>query len=116
MTASRAQRPPKHLTAATRRWWRSAVETFDCEPHHVMLLTAAAELWDRKEAAREIIAKDGLVFVDRLGSTREHPAVKIAKDCAIAFTRTIRELRFDVAAPAEDQRPPRLVDVNRRGT
>jgi phage terminase small subunit len=113
MTANRAQRAPRHLTPAARRWWRSAVETFALEDHHLLLLQAACELWDRKELARQMIAKDGLVFVDRHGATREHPAVKIAKDCAIAFARVVRELRFDVGAPSADERPPRLVDLNR---
>jgi len=117
MTAERVQKPPKHLKPATRRWWSWANATFALEPHHLRLLTLAGEFWDRGEAARELIATEGLTFTDRFNCPREHPAVKIARDSGIAFARVIRELRLDagdVGEPGENGRPPRLVDINRR--
>jgi hypothetical protein len=47
---------PKHLQPATRQWFASVVEDYELEPHHVRLLTLAAEAWDRGVQAREAIA------------------------------------------------------------
>jgi len=33
---------PRHLRAATRRWWESVVAAWQLEQHHVRLLTLAA--------------------------------------------------------------------------
>jgi P27 family predicted phage terminase small subunit len=103
-----SDKPPKHLRTATKRWFRGVIQTFELEPHHILLLRAAAESWDRKEEAREQLAKDGLTFVDRLGNVRSHPAVQIERDSRQAFMRALRELSLDVDAPPEAPRPPQL--------
>jgi hypothetical protein len=59
---------PKHLRAPTRRWYRSVVTDYDLEPHHVRLLQAAAECWDRLRAARQAIERDGSYWRIATGS------------------------------------------------
>jgi phage terminase small subunit len=107
VTSGRPPRAPKHLKPATRRWWVSVVEGYVLEEHHLRLLTMAAEAWDRKEAARAAIARDGLVFTDRLGSPRARPEVTVQRDAEVTFARLVRELRLDVGEPP-DSRPPAL--------
>lgn len=97
---------PAHLRPPTRDWWRTVVSTYSLEEHHVCLLTLACESLDRVEQAREIIAKQGPVVLDRFGSVRRHPAVGIELDNKIAFVRLIRELGLDVAEPGPIGRPP----------
>ena len=99
-------RPPKHLQAATRRWWQSVVEDYELEAHHVRLLTLAAEAWDRGQEAREALAKLGMTYQDRFEQPRARPEVAIERDARIAFARLTRELALDVNAPADDSRPP----------
>ena len=53
-------RAPAHLTPETATWWRSVVTDYELEPHHVRLLTATCEAWDRLQQARETIDRDGL--------------------------------------------------------
>lgn len=98
------QKAPKHLRAATRRWWQSVVDDFDLEAHHVKLLTLSAEAWDRCLQAREAIAEHGITYADRFGSPRARPEIAIERDSRIAFVRTLRELGLDVNPPA-DSRP-----------
>ncbi len=109
MTAKRA---PQHLRPETRRWWRHCVTEWPLEPHHLKLLTIAAESWDRLTAAREIIDRDGMTFLDRLGHPRPHPEIAIERDCKISFMRALRELDLDLEPPAAPGRP-RALSSNR---
>jgi phage terminase small subunit len=100
--------PPKHVRAATAQWWQSVVDDYELEPHHLRLLTLAAEAWDRCAEAREALAEHGTTFTDRFGQPRARPEVAIERDSRIAFARLLRELALDVNEPAEELRPPRI--------
>ena len=41
--ADKKTKLPRHLKAATRRWWQEIVETYELESHQVRILTLAAE-------------------------------------------------------------------------
>jgi phage terminase small subunit len=101
-------KPPPHLRPATRDWFASVLANYELEPHHLRLLTLAAEAWDRCEQAREAIAEHGAVFNDRFGSPRARPEIAIERDSRIAFARLVRELSLDVEPPSEASRPPAL--------
>lgn len=103
----RGAKAPAHLREGTRRWWRTVTSTWALEEHHVRLLTAAAEAWDRLQEARERIAVDGAYIEDRFGQVRPHPALAIERDSRIAFARLVRELDLD-AEPPSPSRPPGL--------
>jgi len=97
---------PKHLSAATKKWWRAVVDDYALEQHHLKLLQAAAESWDRMQAARALVDLEGLVVLDRFGQSKAHPATAIERDCRIAFARLLRELDLE-GEPQPDPRPPR---------
>lgn len=101
-------KPPKHLPRETRAWWSSVVQDFELEPHHIRLLTLAAEAWDRCQQARAILAKHGLTYEDRFGQPTARPEVGIERDSRIAFARLLRELDLDVEPPRGGSRPPAL--------
>jgi len=82
------------------------VDDFELEPHHVRLLTLAAESWDRCTQAREALAEHGLTYTDRFDQPRARPEVAVERDSRIAFARLVRELALDVDEPAEGSRPP----------
>lgn len=105
---------PAHLTDPTRVWWRSVVKDYNLEPHHLRLLQAACEAWDRLQEARELLQRDGLVVEGREGGIRPHPAVAIERDCRTGFARLIRELDLDVEPPANDRSGPIGLRSNRR--
>jgi hypothetical protein len=82
------------------------VEEYELEPHHVKLLTLAAEAWDRCASARAVLDAEGLTYTDRFGAPRARPEVAIERDNRIAFCRCLRELDLDVET-RPDPRPPR---------
>ncbi len=98
--------PPKHLKAETRKWWSGVVREYQLEAHHVKLLTAAAETWDRYEEARETLRKEGSYYTDSRGNPRAHPAIAVERDARLAFARLLRELDLDVDPPRAPSRPP----------
>ncbi|MCK1657125.1 P27 family phage terminase small subunit [Bradyrhizobium sp. 151] len=103
-------KPPAHFSKSTKMWWRSVVSEYQLEPHHLRLLQAACEAWDRLQQSRELLLRDGLVVEGREGGMRPHPAVAIERDCRIGFSRLVRELDLDVEPPASSpRRPPALV-------
>jgi phage terminase small subunit len=99
---------PGHLRAETARWWLSVVAEYDLEPHHIRLLTLAAEAWDRAHEARVALHREGLTYEDRFGAPKARPEVAIERDSRIGFARLLRELALDVNAPADDSRPPQI--------
>jgi phage terminase small subunit len=98
---------PAHLRKLTQAWWEGVNEDYALEPHHIKLLTLAAESWDRATMAREAIAEHGLVFSDRFGSPRKRPEVSIAEAATIAFARLCRELDLSEES-TPDNRPPSI--------
>lgn len=98
---------PAHLRADTREWWQQVERDYELEPHHLKLLTLAAEALDRAAQAREAVAKDGAYLPGRYaGSMRPHPALAVERDSRLAFARLVRELGLD--ADVKESRPPRI--------
>src|SRR5262245_49352482 len=108
MTPKRLPKAPRHLRPKTRQWWTSVMETYEMEPHHEKTLTLAAEALDRAIAAREAIDTYGITYVDRHGTPKARPEVAIERDSKIVYSRLLRELRLDHAAP--ESRPPDLAE------
>ena len=99
---------PNHLKAATRRWFSEIAFTWTLETHHLKLLQAAAEAWDRYQQARALIAREGLTVTTRDGGQKLHPACRVEDAARIAFSRALRELDLDIDPPTEVRRPPAL--------
>lgn len=95
MSAKRLPAPPEHLRTGTRDWWRSVVAAYELEQHHLRLLQLACEAWDRAEQAREQLATDGVVYLDRFGAPRKHPSVGIEEQARLAFAKLVRELDLE---------------------
>jgi P27 family predicted phage terminase small subunit len=96
------------LSAEAAVWWLSVVRDYSLEPHHLRLLQAACEAWDRCQQAREEVKANGLTFKDNAGNLKANPAVAIERDARTLFARLVRELDLDAEGPAERARPPAL--------
>ena len=105
---------PPHLRKLTQAWWEGVDAEYALEPHHIKLLTLAAESWDRATLAREAIAEHGLTYTDRFNSPRKRPEVSVAESATIAFARLTRELDLDCGSPATSAPPPPALQSNRR--
>jgi P27 family predicted phage terminase small subunit len=110
---TQSPKAPAHLSDASRAWWRSVVREYQLEAHHLRLLQAAAECWDRLQEARQLLARDGLVIGGREGGMRPHPAAAIERDSRIGFARLVRELDLDVEPPASARFGPPALRSNR---
>ena len=103
------QNPPAHLCPETAQWWRSVMAEYALEPHHIRLLTLACEAYDSAQQAREVLQREGKIFIDRFDQPKPRPEVAIQRDSAIGFARMLRELDLDIAAPTDRSRPPSLL-------
>src|ERR1700733_13092610 len=100
-----AKKAPKHLRAATRKWWEAVANGFEPLDHHFHVLTLAAESWDRHLEARETLAKSGTTYINRFGEPKAHPAVEIEATNRLHFARMLRELCLDVEEPSDSRLP-----------
>lgn len=108
--------PPKHLSPESSAWWSEVLRDYALESHHLRLLQAACESWDRMQQARQALADHGgLTFTDERGAIRSHPCVAHERDARISFARLVRELDLDCGSPSETPRPPSILS-NRRMT
>lgn len=100
---------PEHLATATKKWFREVLEQYDLEPHHVKLLTLAAEAWDRSVEAEKAIRKFGVLYKDpHSDKPKVNPAIKVKEQAEIIFARLLRELNLDIEPPKSPGRPPSL--------
>ena len=104
---------PNGLTEETAAWWRQVNREFLLEPHHLKLLTLAAQALDRVIETRQTLSEQGLTYLDRFGAPRARPEAAIERDARLAFARLLRELDLDCTAP-ETARPP-AIRSNRSG-
>jgi len=98
-----------------KAWWRSVLEEFALDEHHLHLLEAACTAWDRMVQARDAISANGLTFTDERGMVRARPEVAIERDARTSFVRIVRELDLDTAPPPEPRTRPPALRSNRRG-
>lgn len=104
-------KPPRHLSAASKAWWRQIVADFELAPWQLRTLTSAAEAFDRATQAREQVDADGLMVVDRFNQPKPHPLLPVERDNRTAYLRATRELALEVDGPASSPvsaRPPRI--------
>ena len=108
--------PPAHLSEAMQTWWRQVMHDYALEPHHLRLLEAACDAWDRMVEARETLREEGLTVETKQGGTKRHPCADIERDARLAFARLLRELDLDADAPPErpEWRPPAIRSNRRR--
>jgi P27 family predicted phage terminase small subunit len=107
--------PPPHLSASAREWWKSTVETYVLQEHHLRLLQLCCEAWDEAQKARDALERDGLTVPGREGGLRPHPCVAIERDARLAVARLVRELDLDVEPPKSERFGPAAIFSNRGG-
>ncbi len=101
-------RAPSHLATSTREWWRSVIQNWHLEPHHIRLLTLAAESFDRAAECRRVIQKEGLISKDRYGQPRLHPAADEERRAKALFATLLKQLNLDVGDPEAEEEKKRI--------
>ena len=100
--------PHAHLAPETADWWRTVLQEFVLDPHHMRLLRLACEAWDRCQQAREILDRDGLTTKTESGGLKAHPCIGTERDARLAFARLLRELDLDDGPSLDRARPPAI--------
>ncbi len=104
---------PGHLSATARRLYVNVTAQYILEAHHLAILAKCLEAFDRAEAARAIIQRDGILTTSRLGEAKAHPAIAIERDSRSAFMAGIKQLGLDLEGPPPPspnfQRPTGLI-------
>src|SRR4051812_8331849 len=90
---------PRHLSEPARRLYADVLARYVLEAHHLAILTKALEAFDRAEAARVIVERDGLLVATRFGEVKASPAIAIERDARAAFMAGIKQLGLDVEGP-----------------
>jgi phage terminase small subunit len=86
--------PPEHLGEPAAEMWRSIQMDYDVsDGAGLALLRVACEMFDRAEAARRILERDGLVIAD---GRRAHPAFGIERDARQTMIRSLKALGLDI--------------------
>ena len=100
MKNSDRPKAPAHLSAPAKKWWRALTDTYEfTEPDSVLILETALSCYDRAEAAREMVQKEGAVVKDRFGQLKAHPATVTERDGKMAMLRALKQLGLDVLPP-----------------
>ena len=89
--------PPKHLTPAGAKLWKSIAAEIELDTAAQLLLTVLCECFDRREEARAAIAKGGAVLPDRFGQLKPSPWLAVERDSTLSLQRSWRLLGFDLA-------------------
>jgi P27 family predicted phage terminase small subunit len=105
--------PPEHLSASAASWWRSTVEMYVLQEHHLRLLQLCLEAWDRSQMARKLLDEQGLTMPTADGGCRPHPAVAVERDSRLACARLLRELDLDSEPPPSARNGPPSLFSNR---
>ena len=96
-TGNGRARPPKTLSKEAAAWWTNLVDEYALDDQAALLLLETAMLaFDRMNAARRAIAKEGMTFKDRWGQRRVHPLLAAERDARQGMLAALRALHLDV--------------------
>lgn len=101
-------KPPKHLSAEARRWWRRVLAEYGIEDAAgLMILGQALEAYDRLREAQELIRRDGLIIATpATGAKHLHPAARVEKEARTLLLTAWKQLGLDIEPPGPIGRPP----------
>jgi phage terminase small subunit len=106
-------KPPARLSPSAQKWWRTTVERYELQEHHLRLLQLACEAWDRAQAAREQLDPEGLTVSGSKGFVRPHPCIVIERDSRLAVARLLGELDLDAEPPVQERLGPPAILSNK---
>ena len=85
--------PPDHLSEKSKALWASLVPRRAKSPERLALLTVALESLDRADAARELLAEEGMVATTATTkAVHLHPAAKLERESRAIFARIWKQL------------------------
>ncbi len=88
---------PGHLSQEARRIWKDIIEEYLIDDAAgLRILRTALEAFDRAQAAREAIDKEGMTISDKFNQVKPHPLLPIERDSRAAFLAGLKALNLDL--------------------
>ncbi|OPY76218.1 MAG: hypothetical protein A4E63_00189 [Syntrophorhabdus sp. PtaU1.Bin050] len=92
-----SNRAPRHLSIDARKIWREIIDEYEIDdPAGLKILRVALEAYDRAQAARETIDRDGMAILDKFGQVKPHPLLAAERDNRAAFLAGLKALNLDL--------------------
>ena len=97
--------PPSHLSPESKAFWHDIVKDYDFSGDIAgqKILRVALESFDRSQAAREQISKDGMTILDKFSQIKQHPLISCERDSRAGFLAGLKQLGLERDA---DQKKP----------
>jgi P27 family predicted phage terminase small subunit len=86
---------PSGLSSRSRRIWRSITEEFEFDDARRAILEEALRSLDRASEAAAIVDAEGVVYRDRFGQPKQHPATLVERDARGTAARLLATLGLD---------------------
>jgi P27 family predicted phage terminase small subunit len=88
---------PKHLSKEARLIFKNLCSEYGIDDvAGLRILRVACEAFDRAQAAREAIDRDGMTIKDKFGQIKPHPLLPVERDSRAAFLAGLKHLNLDL--------------------
>jgi P27 family predicted phage terminase small subunit len=99
---------PTGLSPAAQSWWIRLHSEFDLNDEAArFLLESALRSFDRMTEAAALVAKHGIVVVDKFDQLKSNPATTVERDSRAAMHAAFKALNLDVIPAQKVGRPTR---------
>ena len=90
-------RAPSHLSGEAKNIWKGIIDEYQIsDVAGLKILRVALESFDRAQAAREAINKEGMTILDRWNQIKPHPLLACEIDSRAAFLAGLKALNLDL--------------------
>lgn len=88
---------PRHLSKEAKKIWKEILDEYAIsDAAGLRILRVACESFDRAQAARAAIDKNGMVFLDKNGQTKINPLIACERDSRAAFLSGLKNLNLSI--------------------
>jgi phage terminase small subunit len=101
-------RSPVHLSGDAKEIWKGIINEYSIDDvAGLRILRVALESYDRAQAARKAVDREGMTVTDKFGQIKPHPLLPIERDSRAAFLAGLKALNLNLE-PLRDApgRPP----------
>lgn len=97
MAKKSSQKAPKHLSKEAKEIFNGLAADYSIDDiAGLRILRVACESFDRAQACRTAIDRDGLTVLDKFGQVKPHPLIAAERDSRAAFLAGLKALNLDL--------------------
>lgn len=91
------QKAPSHLSTEAKRIWQEILSEYSIDDAAgLRILRVSLEAFDRAQAARASIDKEGMTVRDKFNQLKPHPLLPIERDSRASFLAGLKALNLDL--------------------